>query len=289
VTELVPASVLIPTIGRPQLRACLESLAACDTHPAEVLVVDQSGEDKVAQLAAEFRRLGVRAIPCDGRGISLAMNLGLREAQHDIVLVTHDDCTVPPEWIATGWRLMASDPAKLVSGRVLPVGDPRAVPSTRDDPVPRDFTGEAECYLLFPNNMVVNRSMVLALGGFDERFVMAAEDNDLCYRWLRASHRLLYEPQLVVYHHDIRSHAALERLYVGYWREQGKFYAKHLRRRDPAMLRFLARDIKTGVKNMVGRRLKGRPRWADPRAGMLRGLPAGLLSGWRMFSGEPRA
>jgi GT2 family glycosyltransferase len=286
----LPVSIVIPTIGRVErLGACLESIAAGDGRAAEILVVDQSGGPDVAALVQKYASLRARVVACDGRGISLAMNVGLRRAARDIVLVTHDDCTVAPSWVATAARFMAQDPEMIVTGRVLPGGDdPLAVASTKDDQTPYDFTGELHSGALYPNNMALNRDRVVEFGGFDETFKTAAEDNDLSYRWLRAGHRLRYEPELVVWHHDWRSHEDLERLYVEYWRWQGVFYAKHLRRGDMTMLRFIARDVRFGLRATAARVLRGRPKWSDWRRGILRGLPRGLLSGWTMF-GSRRA
>ncbi|MFL5885665.1 MAG: hypothetical protein ACJ77M_11390, partial [Thermoleophilaceae bacterium] len=64
---------------------------------------------------------------------------------------------------------------------------------------------------------------------------------------------------------------------------QGAFYGKHLRSRDPMMLRFLARDLKKAVKATGERVLRGRPRWTDWRRGIMRGLPVGL---WRGLLGR---
>lgn len=283
--EALPVSVVIPTIGRVErLRACLESIARCDRRADEVLLVDQSRSPEVAALIGEFGSIGAKLVPCAGRGISVGMNLGLRSAAHDIVLVTHDDCTVDPSWIGSAARLMAECPEMIVTGRVLPVGDePRGVPSTRAGPVAYDLTGEIHTGALFPNNMALNRSLVLAFGGFDEHFKTAAEDNDLCYRWLRAGRRMRYEPELVVWHHDWRTHEELERLYVDYWRWQGVFYAKHLRRRDLMIIRFVVRDLYWGARAIAERIFWRRPRWSDWRRGILRGLPGGLAEGWSTF------
>jgi GT2 family glycosyltransferase len=285
-SEPLPVSVLIPTIGRTEgLQACLESLSSCDRRAREIVVVDQSNGDSVAALVTRFSGIGARVVPCTRRGIGAGMNLGLREAANDAVLVTHDDCTVAGSWIRTGAQLMAGSPEVIVTGRVLPGGDdPLAVPSTKDEPEPHDFTGEIDSGALYPNNMALNRSLVLDLGGFDERLEAAAEDNDFSYRWLRAGRSLRYRPELVVWHHDWRSHEELERLYVQYWRWQGVFYAKHLRQGDLHMLRFIARDIHWGGRAMAARVIRGRPRWSDWRRGITRGLPAGIIEGWRMFS-----
>ena len=92
-----------------------------------------------------------------------------------------------------------------------------------------------------------------------------------------------YEPDLVVWHHEWRSRGDLERWYVQYAKSQGMFYAKHLRRGDLRMLRFIAYDLFAGARGTAARLLLGRPRWSDAAQGILSGLPRGMLEGWRVF------
>jgi GT2 family glycosyltransferase len=287
--ETVPVTVVIPTIGRlDPLRRCLESLASSDPSPAEVLVVDQSHDATLVPLVDELGDGRTRVVASLGLGVARARNDGLRAATNDVVLVTDDDCTVPASWAATGWRLATTHPGAIVTGRVLPVGDPRAVPSTKDDPLPVDLSSERRGGWLFGNNMALPRAAVLDLGGFDERFgpEEAAEDNEFCYRWLRAGRPLRYEPSLVVQHHDWRSPEELERLYVRYARGEGFFYAKHLRRGDLRMLRFVVRDLAWGVRGLASGLLKGRESWTDSRRGVFKGMPGGFAAGWRAYGKE---
>jgi GT2 family glycosyltransferase len=287
--DAVPVTVAIPTIGRLEpLRRCLESLRACVPAPAEILVVDQSHETALTELVADVAGGRARVVPSHGLGVARARNDGLRAAVHPVVLVTDDDCTVPVEWVGVGHRLTAAHPGAIVTGRVLPVGDPRAVPSTKDDPVPVDLSSERRGGWLFGNNMALPRDGVLDLGGFDERFgpEEAAEDNEFCYRWLSAGRSLRYEPSLVVEHHDWRSPEELERLYVRYARGEGFFYAKHLRRGDLRMLRFVIRDVAWGVRALASGRLKGRESWTDSRRGVFKGMPGGFAAGWRAYGKE---
>jgi GT2 family glycosyltransferase len=282
-TEVVPVSVVVPTVGRARLvRSLVESLARCDPRADEILIVDQSEDDRVERVLFEFADIGARFVHCEGHGEGRGRNVGLREARHDLLLGTDDDCTVAPDWVGRAWAHAEAEPGGIVTGRVLPVGDPRAVPSTRDDPEPHDYTGDLSCFPLFPNNMALNRPMALELGGFDEG-LPAAPDNDFCYRWLRAGNRLIYQPDMVVWHHDWRSREQLERLYVRYARGQGAFYAKHLRERDLRMLRFIARDVYGGLRSVGAAVVRSRPRWSDPRRGFLTGLPVGLIAGWRAY------
>jgi len=281
-----PVSVVVPTIGRVQaLSRCLAALASCAPAADEILVVDQSHDPAVAALVAEFSSAGVRLVPSDGRGVARGRNDGLRAARHELVLVTDDDCTVPVDWVGTVSRLAAAYPGAIVTGRVLPVGDPRAVPSTKQDRIARDLSDERRGGVLFPNNMALLRTPVLELGGFDERFgpEEAAEDNEFCYRWLKSGGRLRYEPDLVVSHHDWRSREELELLYVRYARGEGFFYAKHLRLGDLRMLRFLARDAVWAARGLASAVIKRREAWTDSRRGTLRGLPGGFVHGWRVY------
>jgi GT2 family glycosyltransferase len=282
----VPVTVVIPTLGRvTPLANCLESLAACRPRAAEILIIDQSHDPAVEDLVERFERVGARLVACSGKGVSRGRNLGILRSSHEIVLVTDDDCTVASNWVGTAVELMGADSRRILSGQVAPTGDRRAVPSVKVDPEPHDYTGKVHGGALFANNMVLNREMVLAAGGFDERFrpSEAAEDNDFCYRWLKAGHVLLYEPALVVWHHDWRTPAQLERLYVNYARGQGFLYAKHLREGDLRMLLYIARDVYYALRGLGSALVKGRQRWTDPRRGIPRGLPGGLWYGCHVF------
>jgi GT2 family glycosyltransferase len=286
--DVAPLTVVVPTIGRPeQLRDCLESLARCRPRAAEVLVVDQSGGDAVADVVRDFAAVGARVLRSDERGVGRARNLGLSEARHDVVLITDDDCTVASDWVKTARELTGRNRSALFTGRVLGRGDPAAVPSTIDDPVARDYTGQRVATALFPNNMACNRAQALALGGFDDR-VRFAEDNDFCYRWLRAGYQLRYEPRLVVWHHDWRAPDELQCLYAAYGEGHGRFYAKHLRAADLTMLRFLAGDLYAGLRGVVSGAVRRRPCRSDPGRVLRRGIVRGLIKGWREFERPDR-
>jgi GT2 family glycosyltransferase len=56
--------------------------------------------------------------------------------------------------------------------------------------------------------MMVQRSKFLAVGGFDESFVVAGNDVDLCLRLTAAGHRSLCVPHAIVVHDESRSRGA---------------------------------------------------------------------------------
>ena len=281
-----PVSVVLPTIGRPELvRACLASLAACRPEADEILVVDSSDGNAVDDVVADFSQAHARRLECPKLGLGHAFNTGLRAAAHELVLLTNDDCVVEPDWVEAGRRLLREDPASIVSGRVRPEGDPDVVPSTIDDPAPREHAGRPH-FVLYTQCMAVHRTDVLEFGGFDGRIRPSAEDNDLSYRWLRAGRRIRYEPSFVVWHRDWRTREQLERLYVDYGIGQGMVYAKHLRKGDLVIGRFVLRDAYAVARGLVDRVARGRRPYGDWRLGLARGLPIGLARGWRTY-GRP--
>ncbi|CAN5772148.1 MAG: glycosyltransferase family 2 protein [Ilumatobacteraceae bacterium] len=279
----VDVSVVIPTIGRTDLLGdCLRSLLACSPPADDIVVVDQSGAVAVRDLVDAIGAHQVRRVEGAGRGIARAMNQGLGAARHETVMVTHDDCTVAPDWVTVGARLATAWPGAIATGRVLPPAGSTYVPSTKSDPSPRDYTGTLTAGALYPACMVGSRSALLAFGGFDERPTLrsAAEDNDLCYRWLSSGRVLRYEPDLVVWHHDWRTPEELVRTHAVYAKAQGAMYAKHLYGGDRRVLRLLAWDLRQGLRSVIGggRRV---PRWQDPYREMVTSLLVGLRRGWR--------
>jgi GT2 family glycosyltransferase len=209
--------------------------------------------------------------------VAKARNAGLRHARHEVVLFTDDDCTAAESWAGRAWELMRADPDRIVTGRVLPVG--RDVASIREAEERHDHSGEVRGDALYTGNAAVRRRDLLEFGGFDERFAAAAEDLDLCYRWLRAGRRLWFEPDLVVWHHGWKWPEELAAAHHHYWREQGVFYGKHLRRGDAAMLRFIARDAVVGLFALARAALRREPlRLPAARVGL---LAAGVMKGLR--------
>jgi GT2 family glycosyltransferase len=282
-SDVVPVSVVIATVGpASRIAACLTSISECNPRPGEIIVVDQSGDEAVRAAVADFLHAGAKLLTSPVRGKSPAVNLGIRAAMHEIVCLTDDDCTVERSWVEAARIHLSAHPESIVTGRVLPGGDAAGVASLVGLEEPRDYTGQIHDDVLFGCNMACLRSRVMALGGFDYR-VELVEDNDLCYRWLRAGQQLHYDPSLLVWHHAWRSPPELERQFRGYARSQGIFYAKHLRREDFGVVRFLVRDARRAARGIASRIVHGRREWPDARRAIPGGVIVGLITGWRRF------
>jgi len=197
------ASVVVPTYLRPDLlERCLDALAAQVFSGAhEVIVADDAASDatrgQVEHLAGRFLANGARLryVPVRGNhGPAAARNAGWRAAQGEVVAFTDDDCLPDPAWLAAGVRAIEAG-ADAVSGRVIvPLG------SVQPTDYERDAAQLAQAEFVTAN-CFCRRSVLTAIGGFDERFTAAwREDSDLHFNLLRGGYRVLAVPDAVVVH-----------------------------------------------------------------------------------------
>jgi GT2 family glycosyltransferase len=278
-------TVVIPTVGRPLLRDCLRSIVAGLVWPAELVVVDQSSSNEVAEWVAALRAKGLAArhLPSAETGIANATNRGLELARTPFVAVTHDDCLVDPSWLAMLLERLRECGQAIVTGRVEPAGEgPVPTIVTALEPTvhrrPR-LDGDD----LFPPNMAFPRSILQRIGYLDEHPSLrsAGEDNDWAYRALRAGVPIVYDPAPVVAHVGWQPRSALPSIYRRYARGQGAFYGKHLRRGDLFIARRTARDLVRCPWLMLRGVVSANRELLSLAYGEMTGLLPGLFAGLR--------
>ncbi|MGW3447901.1 bifunctional polysaccharide deacetylase/glycosyltransferase family 2 protein [Streptomyces sp. NPDC001076] len=94
VTE--PVSVLVPAYNEAKcIENTVRSLAASE-HPVEILVVDDGSTDGTARIVENLHLPGVRVIRQENAGKPAALNRGLRNARHDIVVMMDGDTVFEP-------------------------------------------------------------------------------------------------------------------------------------------------------------------------------------------------
>lgn len=296
---LPDASLIVCSRGRPlMLRETVEGILAGDELPAELIIVDQSDEpDPAFRPRRTVDGCSVRYRWVETVGLSRASNAGVAMAQHDLLVFTHDDVRVTPTWFGTIVRsLLEAGTRTVVTGRVLPeevgAGAHGFVPSTKVSRERRVYEAPTGEGVLYPMAMAMHRSVLLAVGSFDERLgpgtpYPAAEDNDLSYRLLRAGYRILYDPDPVLHHRAWRPESDFYGLRWSYGRGQGAFYAKHLGMKDWLTLRHLAAEIRYRVVKAL-RLLLPKPRTAWGEAVYLAGLASGL-GAWVLARGRGRS
>jgi GT2 family glycosyltransferase/SAM-dependent methyltransferase len=218
----VPVSVIVCTRRRPdKLRLCLAALRELDPSPAEIIVVDNSPEERrTLNVVEEFT--GVIYWPEPGLGLSRARNSGILRSSAEIVAFTDDDVLVHPRWLLEIWRAFSQETVFGVAGLVLPA----ELETESQIRFEMEFGGFNRGYrpITFDSdffntmldrgvpvwrigagaNMAFRQNVFSAIGLFDERLGAGAsgcsEDSEFWYRMLAAGMSIAYEPRAVVWH-----------------------------------------------------------------------------------------
>ncbi|MFD7436724.1 glycosyltransferase family 2 protein [Streptomyces sp. NPDC059861] len=182
-------AVVIPTLGRPSLTACLRALARSGgPRPVRLVLVDDRPDPAVAELTGkvpEQLRALTTVVRGGARGPAAARNAGWRAAGSVPWIVFLDDDVVP----SASW---GEDLALDLAGAAFRTG---AVTARIDVPLPpdrrptdweRNTAGLATARWITAD-MAYRRAALEAVGGFDERFRRAfREDAELALRIIAA-------------------------------------------------------------------------------------------------------
>jgi glycosyltransferase involved in cell wall biosynthesis len=231
-------SIVIPTYNRPdQLSVCLHACARLD-YPLdrfEVIVVDDGGTTPLDEVVAQFHSvLMLKLLRQVNSGPGAARNRGASEARGEIVAFTDDDCSPAPKWLRALAAYFVTSPDCAVGGRTLNALTHNLYSTASQHLISYLFSyynAVPHAARFFPsNNLAFPTRSFRAIGGFDMTYRWAAaEDRDLCDRWLHDGHRMIYAADAVVYH----AHALTLRtfLYQHFRYGRGAFYFHRARAR----------------------------------------------------------
>jgi GT2 family glycosyltransferase len=286
-------SVVVSTRDRPRaLERCLASLAEGSFSASDVVVVDQSDDDRSAQVSERRRDrsgLSLLHIHQRERGLAVSQNAGIAAAASDVVAVTDDDCVVDRRWLEVVAEAFERDPELgLLTGRVLPLAtdDPSLVPvSIRPSALPVGFVAPADPWEIGSgNNFAVRRRWFEAVGGSDVRLGpgtpgRGALDMDLFYRLVRAGAPARYEPDALVFHEQ-KPRAERRSRRPDYGFGMGACCTFWWRDGDPNARRVLGRWLRFRARLLLHSLARGRIRGAFEETLMLLGTFRGVLYGY---------
>ncbi len=291
--ERLRISVVVCTYnGSRTIRECLEGLKRVEYPSFEVIVVDDGSYDGTAEIASEF---DVRLIRTENRGLSSARNTGMQAATGEIIAYLDDDAIPEVHWLTQLSRAFRTSRHAAIGGpNIAPANGglvAECVARSPGGPVHVLLTDEVAEHL--PGcNLAVRKSALEAIGGFDEKFRIAGDDVDVCWRLQEQGWTLGFAPGAMVWHHRRNSLEA-------YWKQQ-KNYG-----RAEAMLERKWPEKYNGFGHVSwGGRLYGEQPWTwigkrqriyhgtwgcapfqsiyEPAPGMLQLLPA--IPEWHLFN-----
>jgi GT2 family glycosyltransferase len=204
-------SIVIPTYGRPvQLELCLRALARMNFAHDEfdVVVVDDGGDRQQEMLALceRFQKeLQLSLLRQLNAGPASARNNGARHAQGEYLVFIDDDCEPHPDWLASLKKVIARYPDCMIGGRTLNRLEDNIYSTASQlilNGVYAHYNARPdEAAFVASNNMAMPRELFERIGGFDISFRgAAAEDRELCQRWVANGLRIVQSPDPIMYH-----------------------------------------------------------------------------------------
>jgi glycosyltransferase involved in cell wall biosynthesis len=226
-------SIVIPTYNRPdQLAACLEGCSRL-TYPHdrfEVIVVDDGGITPLDSVVGTFSdRMAVRLISQSNAGPASARNRGATEAQGDFLAFTDDDCTPSQGWLHALAEAFNDGWDCAVGGKTVNILTDNIYSTTSQlllDYLYEYYNRSLDGAKFFAsNNLAFPREEFLKSGGFNSGYTLpAAEDRELCDRWVSQGRRLRYVPEAVVSHAHPLALRTLWRQHLNYGKGAFSFH-----------------------------------------------------------------
>ena len=197
------ATVVIPHLNTPELLIkCLQSVAAqrLDSGWFEIIVVDNGSRVPPNVVAAAWP--GVKFLEEREPGPGPARNLGVLNAQADVLVFTDADCRVGPGWLLTAIRAIERVPMQPCGGDVrIDFKNPKDIEGI--EAFEAVFGFRQKMYVKRKQfsvtaNMACSRKVFDAVGPFAG--IGKAEDLDWGQRAAAAGMRMRYVPRMRVFH-----------------------------------------------------------------------------------------
>ena len=134
-------SIVVPTRDRGKtVLHTIQSILSSDYLPAQILVVDQSCDDQTELAMRKFQQEPL-VVYCrtSSRGLSAALNDGIKLVNTPCVAITGDDCLLGPNFVYGFIEFFQRHAgAALVFGSILPNPAPQSVTFSPHYTVPED-------------------------------------------------------------------------------------------------------------------------------------------------------
>ncbi|HEX7588066.1 MAG TPA: glycosyltransferase [Anaerolineae bacterium] len=229
-------SIIVPTFARrQQLSNCLAGFVHLD-YPRdcfEVIVVDDGDAAPPSGIIAEVAGLlDIRLVCQPHSGPASARNMGASQARGTFLAFTDDDCQPAPDWLAVLAARLQQNPDCACGGNTI-----NALPANPFSTASQLLIGYLYGYynvdreharFLASNNFAMSKAGFSSIGGFDTTYpYAAAEDRELCDRWLQLGRRMVYAPEAIVYHAHVLDLRSFWRQHWNYGR--GAYFFRRVR------------------------------------------------------------
>jgi len=207
-------SIIISTYNRCDLlEQTIDSiLKIIDKSPAyELLIIDNNSTDSTSTVVNKFLpHPVVKYFMEPNQGLSHARNRGMKEAKGDVFVFLDDDIDIEPNYFTICRKLFYDDKVDIVGGKVLPYN------ANVPDWLPLKYyymasifdMGDAKIQVkkLMGANYAMTQQAAHKIGYYNPELgrkgnqLTGGEEVDYLNRAIALGYKVLYDPQLIVYH-----------------------------------------------------------------------------------------
>jgi len=231
-TELPKVSVLMPTYNEAEYIDKTLSSVTNGSYPKEyleIIAIDGGSSDRTVALIKEFSRtnkIAVKVIYNPKKIVSAAMNLGVTESSHEILVWLGAHADYHQDYIRNSVLTLTEEKCASVGGVIIPVGLTsmgKAIAISTSTPF---GIGNAKYRYASKRQKVDTvfggcwfKSSILTVGGFNEEWIRN-QDYELNYRLRTEIGDIILDPSIKCYYFCRNSLTALASQYFqyGYWR-----------------------------------------------------------------------
>lgn len=221
-------SFIVATLGLNSIQSLLDSLEKQTCEKYECIVVDQSEDKDLEDIASKYSN--IKYISSLHKGNSYNRNLGIMHASMNILAFPDDDCFLSPSVVEKVLDIFLNKPHIVgISGswRDSITGD--VVLSGFQNKYVNSFNVWTSVTNI---TIFLKSSVVKAVGGYNEAFGLGSkifeggEETDFILKVIENGNKILYEPDIVIYHQ--RSNYALTNIekQLGYEESWGALFRK---------------------------------------------------------------
>ncbi len=235
-------SIILILYNRAELTyLCLTSILETVNTPIEVIIVDNSSTDDTRKLLSKIK--GAKIIyNSENLGFLKGVNQALKIATGEYVLLLNNDAQLFPGALvaaihaieseqsigAVGGRIVLLDGKLQEAGSIIWSDGSCLGYGRKAHPDNGEFLFRREVDYCSGAFLLINRDIIIQLGGFDEAFIPAYyEETDLCMCIRRLGYKILYEPNSVVLHYEFGSSDRQDDAIELQKRNYKKFFNKH--------------------------------------------------------------
>jgi GT2 family glycosyltransferase len=222
-SEAPIVSIVIPVFNNWRFTyACLQAIRerSGDDIPYEVIIADDKSTDDISIMIEHIRGINVLR-NTSNLGFLLNCNNAVKHARGKYVVFLNNDTEVQSDWLhplvelfervsnvgMVGGRLIFADGRVQEAGGIILQNGWGHFYGSGADPASYEFNYVREVDCLAGPCIMIEKSVFLSLGGFDEAFAPAYyEEFDFAFTLRMHGYKVMYQPASRIVHHDCSSY-----------------------------------------------------------------------------------